>query len=180
MGRSSVGVNKAWCTYQVEPVTNNGGTVLLCQMAERSLPFKGGTDTDIRGSHRVFISSKKNTWFMAVRKWVSEFATILFSCYTEIQKNEELPLEISTWNFLSFWSLRLLFTMLSRLKKYIGKKRRKKEGGKGKGLKKWVQAKGGENQEKWNKKGRVLVIWRQGGKRKRELMYLTACSCIAA
>lgn len=78
---------------------------------------------------------------MAVRKWVSESATILFSCYTEIQKNEELPLEISTWNFLSFWSLRLLFTMLSRLKKIYWKEKKKEGSGKRKKLKKWVQAK---------------------------------------
>lgn len=164
MGRASVGVNKAWRTYQVEPVTNNGCTVLLCQMAERSLPFKGGTDTDIRGSHRFFISSKKNTWFMAVRKWVSEFATILFSCYTEIQKNEELPLEISTWNFLSFWSLRLLFTMLSRLKKYIGKKRRKKEGRKGKGLKNGCRQKEGKIKKNETRKGESWLYGDKVGK----------------
>lgn len=70
----------------------------------------------------------------------------------KFRKNEELPLEISTWNFLSFWSLRLLFTMLSGLKKYIGKKRRNKGGGKGKGKKKGAGKRRGKSRKmKWER-----------------------------
>lgn len=71
--------------------------------------------------------------------------------------------------------------MLSGLKKNVlGRKEEIREEEKEKVKKKKVQAKGGENQEKWNEKGRVLVIWGQGEKKKRELMYLTDCFCIAA
>lgn len=74
--------------------------MLLCQMVERALPLKGGTDTDIHGSHKIFhpffYSFQEKYMIHGCEKNVSDFSTILFSCYTKIQTNEELSLGIST------------------------------------------------------------------------------------